>query len=221
VVQTTTEGGANGDIEVVNQLHSNSPVNSPMNSPVREKIPREDFETESPSPRNPNGPFSMFREWLPGERFADSLSMANLPDYPWQDDLPEFILYRLGQTESMSQGSWEHKFIQTLKRNDVHRARSGNEPTRLPLNWQPDRLIVAALRNSGIAQQFIDDTLLAFTAFWNDDDSCARSWNAKFIEHVQWKWVQRRPTEKTFLEKHFDRSWAIGLDFGPNPEITS
>lgn len=217
-VQSTTLKGAK-------LLHPHITVSEPSVKPSLEpgSVPIPGASTDQPLPptQHPNGIFPMFIDWRPGPRFCDSLRLASLTECLWEDDLPEFILYRLGKSEVMSQGSWEHRFIQRLKVNEVARSRSGNEPTRLPLNWRPDRMISSALLSNGITQKFLDDALLEFNAFWCEDGSFARSWSAKFIQHVQLKWSQRQPERVSAFESLTDRSWAAGLVPGieNDPEI--
>jgi uncharacterized protein YdaU (DUF1376 family) len=160
---------------------------------------------------NQNGTFAMFLDWQPGDQFDQLLRYARLANYPWEDELPEFVLYRLGQSERMSQGSWEHKFIQSLKRNAAQRNQAGNEPTQIPVDWEPDREIVAALLANGITRKFLDSELLTFTAFWRDAGNFHRSWNAKFIDHVQRNWAQQPNVRPSTFDNLTDRSWAVGV----------
>jgi len=188
-------------------------LNSP--SEVQLSIPRESSASALPATaKNPNGISAISIDWRPRDNFADMLAFAGLKDYPWEDDLPEFVLFRLGHDERMSQGSWEHKFVQTLKRNSYQRSVAGNKPTQIPVDWEPPRDVVAALLQRGMTHKFLDDQLLEFVSFWRDAGNYASSWTAKFIKHVNRQHelrAQARDSPTTAFDRLTDTSWAKGL----------
>ena len=191
----------------------NSPKNGTLNSPKNgtRNLPLESTNNQPLPAARASCVFAMTLDWKPGERFADMLALAGLKNYPWEDELSEFILYRLGHSDRMSQGSWEHKFIQTLKRNAVRRTQQGNEPTQIPVDWQPPRDVVAALIANGISRRFLDDASLEFVSFWRDAGNYAQSWTAKFIQHVSAQWARYVPPAPSTFDNLTDRSWAAGI----------
>lgn len=174
------------------------------------------LSADQPSPPAPaqhkNLNFRISIDWQPGKQFPELLSFAGLPaNYSWQDELPEFVLYRLGQSEQLSQGAWEHRFIQTLKRNTVHRSLRGNDPAPLPNDWRPSNECVTALMRNGISQRFLDNELFNFAIFWRDAGTPHRSWNAKFIDYVKNAWRNQPQEQASAFDRLTDTNWAAGL----------
>lgn len=207
-VQSTTLKGAK-------LLHPHITISEPSVEPPLEPvggaIPSASVDQLSPPTRNPNGTFAVSIDWRPSDKFGDLLAFAGLANYPWEDDLPEFVLYRLGQGEQLSQGGWEHRFIQTIKRNAAYRMQRGNDPLPLPTDWTPSNECVVALLRLGIPQTFLDDALRSFAIFWRDAGTAHRSWNAKFIEHAQYIWRSQPQAQPTAFDRLTDRGWADGI----------
>lgn len=189
VVQMVQGRGANGDIGVVNQLHSNSPMNSPMNSPVPPTVVVGGNATQKTlgNSHQLGASFRMFAEWCPREHFVDMLLAAGLPaNHDWEPDWKDFVLYwqHNPNCPSLNQSQWESKFRTAVLHNHRHAV---SQPTPLPVDWHPSVDCFEQLRIEGYDTVHLElDVLPAFTLYWRDDGTPQRSWNTKFIE-----WVRR------------------------------
>jgi hypothetical protein len=190
------------------------PPIEPSLEPRPQSNPRASTANALPPTHRLNGNFSMFIDWAPQLHFDDLLTMFGLPGHDFGEDLPEFVTYWLGQSESLSQGSWEHKFIRAIKRNVESRARAGNDPQPIPARWMPEDDTINGLLRSGVTQRDIDSALLSFRAFWRDDGTAMRSWNGEFIKQVQFRAASQGPTCANALDTLTDRSWAERGDTG-------
>ncbi|MCK9468226.1 MAG: DnaT-like ssDNA-binding domain-containing protein [Porticoccaceae bacterium] len=171
------------------------------------------------SPASPPGCFELQLDWKPGPDFPELLRFAGIPpDYPWEDDLGEFVLYRRATGETFNQGIWEKKLIATLKHNQAKRLQAGREPTRIDRDWSPSAECVTGLASLGIPRSFVADSVLGFVTFWREAGQAKHSWNAAFIDHVRSRWAAAPPSQPGGFESLTDTSWAAGLVLADEPE---
>lgn len=60
--------------------------------------------------------------------------------------------------------------------------------TLLPPNWQPDKDTLAMLSQLNIPMHFVREQLPLFVHYWRERGETNRTWGAKFIQQLQFKW---------------------------------
>lgn len=153
-------------------------------------------------------------DWRPSEAVYQVLAQHSIPREFADDQLPEFILY--WSERGQIQHSWGSKFmkhcIHEWRHHEIRVARSGRD-IAMHANWMPSQKARAALRSSGISDEFINDECLDdFILYWTERGDICHTWQSKFVQHVRYRWAHR-PTvpgapHSSIAEQLADRSWA-------------
>lgn len=93
------------------------------------------------------------------------------------------------------------KFSLETSDANLQSGQSGNVPalprdtrlgaSRIPADWQPDREVLATLKQSGIAESFAFNELPEFVLYWRERNEVSYSWASKFLQHVTRRWQQQ------------------------------
>lgn len=163
--------------------------------------------------------------WTPSEAVYQVLGQHNIPRAFADDQLPEFIIY--WNERGAIEHSWGSKFmkhcIHEFRHHEIRNARAGRD-IAMHANWIPSQKARAALRVSGITDQFINDECLDdFILYWTERGDICHTWNSKFVQHVRYRWAHRPAVPGTphssIAEQLADRSWAVDYIGGTHGKV--
>lgn len=182
---------ANQDHKYLTNTEFKLTLNSASTGRVRSEVPREASPSTSGTPDGGES-FAMFVDWFPRDQFSGLLLRAGIsPTYPWDEDLLDFWLYRIGKGEQFTQAQWEHKFFQNVSRNKQYRA-AASKP--IAIDWQPTEQFWAHIADLGIDVDFARALVPEFILYWSDAGGSKPSWTSTFLESVKTRWQFRLPT---------------------------
>jgi hypothetical protein len=165
------------------------------NQEVRSKIPRDAIPVDNVSftpPVNSKKLFQMTIDWYPRDVFLHSLSRAGLPSsHPWEDALPEFLMYGIERCQERTQADWENKFLHHVLRDKQY---SETTPKRIEKDWAPTEQMWALISEQGIDPEFVRKLIPEFILYWRDTGDKKRSWCDTFLDFVKHHWAHRLPT---------------------------
>jgi hypothetical protein len=168
------------------------------NQEVRSKIPRDAIPVDNASftpPENSKKLFQMTIDWYPRDVFLQVLSRAGLPpSHPWEDDLPEFLIYCIEHRQSRTQADWEDKLLATVLRNKHFHE---NAPKPIERHWVPTEQVWKLISEQGMNPEFARKLLPEFILYWTDTGDKKRSWSDTFVECVKHQWARRSPPLQT------------------------
>ncbi|MBX2857586.1 MAG: hypothetical protein KTR17_02900 [Cellvibrionaceae bacterium] len=80
-------------------------------------------------------------------------------------------------------------------------------------NWQPDDMALAKLAQHNIPSTFAYEQVAEFVTYWRESRETARSWGAKFVQHVIYQW-RHFETKRNRQEKssQINRHWRPSVD---------
>lgn len=83
----------------------------------------------------------------------------------------------------------------------------------IPTRWQPDKDLLAQLRQYGISETFSLEQVGEFVTYWSERNEPKHSWAARYLKHVLRLWRQQQTED-------FRRSQdtAMTADWRPSPE---
>lgn len=152
--------------------------------------------------------------WRPSEVVYQVLAQHNIPREWIEDQVPEFVIY--WSERGAVEHSWGSKFMKHCmhewRHHEIKQARAVRD-IPMTANWVPSQKARAALRASGITDQFINEECLDdFILYWTERGDVGHTWNSKFVQHVRYRWANRSNIQKSqsLYDELTDRSWADG-----------
>jgi hypothetical protein len=179
-------------------------------------------------------PTQITKDWQPSKDALDILKRDNIDPQFIQDSIAEFLLYWMER--GSAEITWNNKFVSHIRRQWQQFCSSiehSTNPTRIPKNWEPSPECYEIARLAQIDSEFAREQVKPFVLYWSDSNQTSPSWNTKFVQHLKWSWAKRHHLEnigssaqhekatgnnpsgnasnKTFIERHQDTSWADDL----------
>ena len=152
--------------------------------------------------------------WQPGRDVMQQLAQHGIPSQFSLDQLPEFITY--WQERRESQHSWGSKFIKHVIRQWREQESSNyrrDQEAAMDSHWQPNEDAMEILVRGGINRQFCLDAIPEFVLYWSERGDKSRTWNSRFIQHVNRQWAQYTNTlENDSQPRKINPDWQPSQD---------
>lgn len=150
----------------------------------------------------------MTAQWQPSDDCLAQIEQHGINREFALEQLGDFILY--WQERGDAHRSWGHKFLVYVKKQSVHQQNTQQQQQRserqmlspfeqsfqapkdtsMNSEWRPDQDVVNILINSGIDQQFVEDSIPEFILYWRERGAVMKTWGTQFVKHVRVQWAR-------------------------------
>jgi hypothetical protein len=158
----------------------------------------------------------MSADWSPSDDAFEILEHADIPRYFIEDAVAEFVLY--WRERGLVTSTWNTKFIAHVRRQWAKfsaEIKHDTLPRLISEDFEPSDACYEVIAMANIDHDFAKDQLKEFILYWRDRKEAASSWNSRFLQHVKFKWANRKSNNldsskqlENTIQRMTDRSWA-------------
>ena len=156
--------------------------------------------------------------WQPSEDLLQLLALNhNIPRAFALEQLEDFVFYWRERGETSH--AWENKFRQHVlscwRRQQQDAAEAfRSPPAPLDGNWRPNADAMEILLRTGVARDFIADSIPEFVLYWRERGSTPETLNTRFVQHIRRQWARYQSSRE-----HSTEPARIAPDWQPSADV--